>query len=140
MRRSITATFAILLALGGMACNQANRADVEDQINRSLEAAGLRDVSADQDAEKGVVTLTGEVADESQKERAEEIAKAEAAGQVVANEIAVRTPGLENQMEETQSALDDGIESNYEAQLVKNQLEEVSYDSNEGVLTLTGSV
>ena len=141
MQRSLTAIVALLLAVGGSACNRStNNPNVEAQINRSLEAAGLRDVSADQDVDKGVVTLTGEVLDENQKAQAEQIAKTEAGGQVVANEISVRPPGLENQMEETQSALDDGIESNYEAQLVKNQLEEVSYDSNEGVLTLTGSV
>ena len=140
MQRSLTAMLTLLLVAGSIACSRTNRPDVEAQINRSLEAAGLRDVSADQDADKGVVTLTGEVTDEGQKARAEQIAKAEAGGQIVANEISVRPPGLENQMQETQSALDDAIESNFEAQLVKNRLEEVSYDSKEGVLTLTGTV
>jgi osmotically-inducible protein OsmY len=141
MHRSLTAIVALLLAVGGSACNRStNNPNVEAQINRSLEAAGLRDVSADQDVEKGVVTLTGEVLDENQKAQAEQIAKTEAGSQIVANEISVRPPGLENQMDETQSALDDGIESNFKAQLVKNNLEAVNYDSEEGVLTLTGSV
>jgi hyperosmotically inducible protein len=141
MQRSLRAILGLLLVAGTVGCNRAaNNADVEEQINRSLEAAGLRDVSADQDADKGVVTLTGEVLDEGQKARAEEIAKAEAGGQIVANEISVRPVGLEGQMQETQSALDDGIENNYEAELVKNNLEAVSYDSREGVITLTGSV
>jgi osmotically-inducible protein OsmY len=141
MQRTLTEIVALLLAVGGSACNRStNNPNVEAQINRSLEAAGLRDVSADQDVEKGLVTLTGEVLDENQKAQAEQIAKTEAGGQIVANEISVRPPGLENQMDETQSALDDGIESNFKAQLVKNNLEAVSYDSEEGVLTLTGSV
>ena len=139
--RMLTAGMAVALISATIACNRSPKnPDVEKQINQSLNAAGLRDVSADQDADRGVVTLTGEVQAESDKMRAEDIAKSEAAGQVVANQISVRPPGEEDQMEETQSALDDGIESNYKAALVKNKLEHVDYNSKEGVLTLTGSV
>jgi hyperosmotically inducible periplasmic protein len=131
----------MLLVALGIACNRSPKnPEVEKQINQSLNAAGLRDVTADQNAAKGVVTLTGEVTAEGDKIRAEEIAKSAAAGQIVANQISVRPPGQEDQMKDTQSALDDGIESNYKAALVKNRLKGVDYKSKEGVLTLTGSV
>jgi hyperosmotically inducible protein len=112
---------------------------VEGEVERSLDAAGLRDVTADQD--QGVVTLSGEVASEEEKARAEEIAKSAATGQIVANEIAVRPPGMEGEARGMQSALDDGIEQNFKAKLIANKLNEgVDYDSQEGVLTLTGEV
>ena len=59
---------------------------------------------------------------------------------MVANEIAVRIPGAEDRMADTQSALDDGIEENFKAQLIQNKLDGVDYDSKEGVLTLKGNV
>ena len=43
-------------------------------------------------------------------------------------------------MADTQSALDDGIEENFKAQLIQNKLDGVDYDSTEGVLTLKGNV
>jgi len=132
---------ALVLALGSAACNRnRNHPDVESQIEKSLDAAGLRDVNADQDREKGVITLKGEVPSEADKQRADQIAKAESQGQVVANEIAVRVPGAEDRMADTQSALDDGIEENFKAQIIQNKLDGVDYDSKEGVLTLTGKV
>jgi osmotically-inducible protein OsmY len=63
--------------------------DVSDSIRKSLDQAGLKDVSVSQDRDKGVVTLGGHVAADASKSQAESIAKAIAAGQVVANQIAV---------------------------------------------------
>jgi hyperosmotically inducible periplasmic protein len=132
---------ALALVIGSAACNRnRNNPDVESRIEQSLDAAGLRDVNADQDREKGVVTLKGEVATEADKERADQIAKSESQGQIVANEIAVRPPGAEDRVADTQSALDDGIEENFKAQIVQNKLDGIDYDSNEGVLTLKGKV
>ena len=132
---------AFVLTIGSAACNRnRNNPDVEGQIKRSLDAAGLRDVKADQDRAKGVITLKGEVPTEADKDRADQIAKAESQGQVVANEIAVRAPGAEDRMADTQSALDDGIEENFKAQMIQNKLDGVDYDSKEGVLTLKGKV
>ena len=139
--RTWAAALAFLLITGGVACNRTARGpDVEKQINQSLDAAGLRDVKADQDRDKGVVTLKGEVQNEGDKAKAEEIAKSEAAGQVVANEIAVRIPGQESEMKTTDSALDDGIEDNYKAAITRNHLDDVKYDAKEGVITLSGTV
>ena len=140
--KMFAAGLALFLVVIGIACtkDRTDYPDVEAQVESSLDAAGLRDVSASQDADKGVVTLSGEVPSESDKARAEEIAKSAAGGQIVANEIAVRPPGMESETRGMQSALDDGIEENFEAALIKNKLEGVDYDSNEGVLTLTGQV
>jgi len=139
--KALAAGLALWMVIGGVACNRNPRnPEVKAEVERLLEAAGLQDVDTDQDVEKGVVTLTGEVSSESDKERAEEIAQSASAGQIIANEISVRPFGMESQMEDTQSALDDGIEDNYKAELSKNRLEGVNYDSREGVLTLTGTV
>ena len=67
--------------------------DVSGQIRRSLDDAGLKDVSVSQDRTKGVVTLTGSTPDDSDRSQAESIARSLAAGQVVADEIAVTPPG-----------------------------------------------
>src|ERR1019366_551882 len=71
--------------------------DVSDSIRKSLDQAGLKDVSVSQDRDKGIVTLGGHVAADADKAQAESIAKSIAGGQVVANEIAVRPPGLERE-------------------------------------------
>jgi hypothetical protein len=70
--------------------------DISDSIRKSLEQAGLKDVSVRQDRDKGVVTLGGHVAADAGKSQAESIANAIAAGQVVADQIAVIPPGSEN--------------------------------------------
>jgi osmotically-inducible protein OsmY len=70
--------------------------DVSESIRRWLDQAGLKDVSVSQDRDKGVVTLGGHVAVDAGRSQAESIAKAIATGQVVANQIAVISPGGES--------------------------------------------
>ena len=72
---------------------------VSDNIRKSLDQAGYKDVSVSQDRDKGVVTLSGTVATDSDKSQAESIAKAGAGSQVVADQIAVRPPGNESDRE-----------------------------------------
>ena len=74
--------------------------DVADNIRKSLDQAGLKDISVTQDRDKGVVTLGGKVTSENDKAQAESLAKSLAAGQVVADQIAVIPVGLENDREE----------------------------------------
>src|SRR5579862_3528642 len=69
--------------------------DVSDGIRSSLDQHGLKDISVSEDRDKGVVTLTGHVAADSDKAQAESLAKAIAGPQVVANEIIVTPPGGE---------------------------------------------
>jgi hyperosmotically inducible periplasmic protein len=125
-----------------MGCSDSNKSiDVTDNVRKSLDQAGYKDVSVSQDRDKGVVTLTGTVATDSDKAQAESIAKAGAGTQVVADEIAVRPPGNESDAKTIDSDVDKGIEKNLDAALVKNKLDKhVSYDVKNGVVTLKGDV
>lgn len=85
--------------------------------------------------------MTGTVLTESEKAEAESIAKTEASSQVVANEIAVRPPGIESEAKAVDADLDKAIEKNVEAVLIKNRLrKDVKFEVNNSVLTLTGDV
>jgi hypothetical protein len=59
-----------LLAVGTLAsCSgtPAKSPDVSDSIRKSLDQPGLKDVTVSQDRDKGVVTLGGQVANDSDK-------------------------------------------------------------------------
>jgi hyperosmotically inducible periplasmic protein len=128
----------ILLA----ACSAPTKApDVTGTIKDSLKDAGLRDVSVSQDRDKGVVTLSGNVAEESDKVRAAEIAKSVAGNQVVANEIAVVPRGIESDAKTVNKDLDEAIKKNLDAVLIRQSLhDDVKYDVRNGVVILTGNV
>jgi osmotically-inducible protein OsmY len=133
-----------LVVVGGLAgCSQpaAKSPDVADGIRKSLDESNLKDVSVTQDRDKGVVRLGGHVASDSDKARAESLAKAQAAGQVVANEVAVTPAGVESDAKAVNSNLDDGIKSNVDAALIGNKLNKiVRRDVKNGVVTLKGEV
>jgi hyperosmotically inducible periplasmic protein len=132
-----------VILVGALAgCSDTNKSpDVTDNIRKSLDQAGYKDVSVSQDREKGVVTLKGAVPTDGDKTQAESIAKSSAGAQVVADQIAVRPPGNESDAKTVDSDLDKGIEKNLDAMLVKNRLEKgVKYDVKNGVVTLTGDV
>jgi hyperosmotically inducible periplasmic protein len=115
--------------------------DVSGNIRNSLDQANLKDVSVSQDRDKGVVTLGGHVATEGDKSQAESIAKSMAIDQVVANEIAVLTPGAERDAKTVNSDLDKGIENNLDAALVQAKLHKtVKYNVKASVVTLSGDV
>jgi hyperosmotically inducible protein len=134
----------LLFAVGSMiACSKTSTksADVADTIRKSLDQAGLKAVSITQDRDKGVVTLSGNVAADADKKQAETIATSIAMGQVVANQIAVVPPGGESAAKAVNSDLDEGIEKNLDAALIQNQLhKDVTYDVKSGVVTLNGEV
>ena len=137
-------TLPMLFALVGMlACSgaTAKSPDVSDGIRKSLDQAGLKDVSVSQDRDKGIVTLGGQVASESDKSRAESVAKSFAGSQVVADQIAVIPVGVEKEAKAVNSDLDQGIEKNLDAALIQNKLHEsVKYAVKSAVVTLTGDV
>lgn len=115
--------------------------DVSDAIRRALDQPAFKDVSVSHDRDKGVVTLGGHVATDPAKAQAESIAKAIAGAQVVANQIAVITPGTESETKAVNSALDSGIGNNLDAALIQNGLQDkVKYAVKMGVVTLTGEV
>jgi len=134
--------FALLAAgiLGGCTGTAASP-DVSGSIRKSLDEAGIKDVSVSQDRDKGIVTLSGQVVSENYKSQAENIAKSLAGAQVVADQIAVVPVGVEKEAKAMNSDLDSGIEKNLDAALIQNNLHgDVNYEVTSGVVTLTGHV
>jgi hyperosmotically inducible periplasmic protein len=143
MRKVYSGLLALVVAgtLVGCTGKPAQSPEVSDNIRKSLDQAGLKDVSVSQDRDKGIVTLGGHVATDSAKAEAESLAKSIATGQVVANEVAVIPPGGESEAKAVNSDLDRGIESNLDAALIQNNLHKsVKYDVKNAVVTLTGEV
>jgi len=131
---------AAVIALVGCSTTATKSPAVSDDIRRSLDQANLKDVSVKQDRDKGVVTLSGHVAADSDKVQADSIAKSIAGGQVVANQIAVVPPN-DATAKTVNSDLDKGVEKNLDAALVQNKLHKnVKYSVKNGVVTLTGEV
>jgi len=137
-------TMLMLLAVGSLVgCSGTSKQspDVSDSIRNALDQAGLKAVSVTQDRDKGVVTLSGNVAADADKAQAESIAKSIATGQVVSNQIAVVPPGAEAEAKAVNSDLDAGIAKNLDAALIQNKCHKgVSYDVKSGVVTLIGEV
>jgi hyperosmotically inducible periplasmic protein len=140
----IRLSFLAVLMIGALTgCSTAptKSPDVSETIRKSLDQASLSDVSVSQDRDKGVVTLGGHVGSDADKSQAESIAKSNAAGQVVANQIAVVPPGVESEAKAVNSDLDKGIDKNMDAALIKARLNKsVEYDVKNGVVTLKGAV
>ncbi len=139
--KAISIVLLTLAIAATLACsNNAKAPDVTNNIRNALNQAGLNDVSVSQDRDKNVVTLTGKVANDDDKARAESIAKSIAGNQVVSNEIGVR-PNGDNTAKKVDSDLDSGIDKNLDAMLVQHRLKnDVRYDVNNGVVTLKGNV
>jgi hyperosmotically inducible periplasmic protein len=133
-------TLVILGALSG--CSSTPKSpDVTGPIRQALGSAGIKDVSVNQDRDKGVVTLSGQVPVDEQKSQAVSIATSLAQGQVVANEIAVVAPGVASEAKAINSDVDKGIAENLDAALIQNGLNKtVKYQVKNGVITLTGQV
>jgi hyperosmotically inducible protein len=128
-------------ALAGCSGTAAKSPDVSDTIRKSLDQAGFKDVSVNQDRDKGIVTLGGQVASENDKTQAETLAKSLAGAQVVADQIAVIPVGVEKETKAVNSDLDAGIEKNLDAALIQNKMHDnVKYEVKSGVVTLTGEV
>jgi len=142
--RRLSVTMLTLVTVGALVgCGGTTQksADVSDSLRTALDQAGLKDVSISQDRDKGIVTLGGHVASDSDKARAETVAKSLAGAQVVANEIAVMPPGGEKDAKTINADLDKGIEANLDAALIQNKMhDEVKYAVKSGVVTLTGDV
>src|ERR1700694_4534947 len=130
-------TFLTLLVVGTLlGCSGTTQSpDVSDSVRKSLDQAGLKDVSVSQDRDKGVVTLGGHVPSDADKGQAESIAKSIAGGQVVANQIAVIPPGAESDAKAVISDLDKAIEKNLDAALIENKMNKgVKYSVKNGVV------
>ena len=127
--------------LAGCSTSFNRAADVSGSIRTSMEQAGLKGVTVSQDRDKGVVTLGGSVAADEDKAKAESIARSMSGPQVVSNQIAVLPLGAENVAHRVNVDLDEGIESNLDAALIKDRLHDsVKYAVKNHVVTLTGNV
>ena len=134
-------TLVVSCTLAGCSARSTKSVDVSDSIRASLAKAGYKDVSVSQDRDKDVVTLGGHVSAANDKSQAEAIANIIAESQVVSNQIAVLPLGAESDAKRMNSDLDNGIESNLSAALIKNKLHEsVHYAVKNHVVTLTGEV
>ena len=141
---TLSSFIGVLLALyGSTGCTRPSTKspDVASPIRQSLNQAGLKDVSVDQDRDKGVVTLSGHVASDDAKSQAESIAKSIAGGEVVSNQVAVIPVGEEKIAKTVNSDLDKGIEKNLNAALVASRLNtNLKYDVKNRVVVLKGEV
>jgi hyperosmotically inducible periplasmic protein len=138
-----SAALALLVVGIFVGCSQTSMKspDVSGDIRKSLDQAGLKEVSVSQDRQKGVVTLGGHVAADGDKAQAESIAVSIAGGQVVSDQIEVIPRGAESDARAIDSDLDKGIEKNLDAALIQSKLHEsVKYDVKNLVATLTGEV
>ncbi|HEY1271310.1 MAG TPA: BON domain-containing protein [Terriglobales bacterium] len=143
--KALTMAIAISIVLMTAACSQqADRSNTsyKDAVKTSLEQADLKDVTVSEDADKNTITLGGALHSEDAKDRATDVAKANAGSRIVVNEISVQPVGQESQAKTVDSNLDDGIESNYKAALTEKGLNKqgIRFDAKNGVLTLKGNV
>ncbi len=141
--KMLVAALALLAvgALAGCSMTSAKSPDVSGSIRKSLDEAGLKDVSVNQDRDKGIVTLGGQVVSDNDKSQAESVAKSFAGTQVIADQIAVIPVGAEKAAKAVNSDLDAGIQNNLDAALIQNRLHDnVKYEVKSGVVTLTGNV
>jgi hyperosmotically inducible protein len=131
---------AMLFALG-CAQQRAASPSMKDSVENSLEQAGFKDVNVDEDRDKGVITLKGEVATDADKTRAEDVARQAAGNSIIANQLLV-TGADEGKAEDVAEKTDDAIEAAFKAYVEKNNLNNqyIRADAEKGVLTLSGDV
>ena len=140
--RLIAAMAALTLALSvGCSQQRANNPSMKGNVETSLQQAGFNKINVDEDRDKGVITIKGEVSTQADKERAEQIARQSSGNNVVANEILVT--GLNEEKAENVAAKgDDAIEARFKEWVAKNEMENqyIHANAKNGVLTLTGDV
>lgn len=122
--------------------NNASHPDDKDAVTSSLKQNNLGNVDVSQDRDKGVITLTGNVDSDQQKDMAASLAQSAAPGYTIANEVGVRPPAADN-AGAVQSDLDKGIEKNYEAMIKAHKPlddQSISESAKNGTLVIKGSV
>lgn len=144
MKRSplLIVCMTLLMSLAGWGQILGNGHSEADAVKNALKQADLADVTVSDDADKNTITLGGTVHSEQARAKATEVAKSAAGNRQIANEISVQPVGDESHAKAMASNLDDGIESNYKAELLSKHLDKQSihYQAKNGVLVLTGSV
>jgi hyperosmotically inducible periplasmic protein len=136
------AVVLFLSVLVGCSQQRANTPAMKDNVNNALTQNSLGQVKVDEDRDKGVITLKGDVETQAKKEEAERVAKEAAPGRVIANEIAVRPEGQEGTAKTIDKNTDDAIENEFRAQIAAHHWDDqhIHFNAKNGVLTLTGDV
>jgi hyperosmotically inducible periplasmic protein len=143
IRRGLFLSSAAVLAgaLSVAGCH-ANHADEKDAVTSSLKTNSLGEVSVSQDREKGVMTLSGNVATDAQKQQAGTLAQQAAPDYQIANEVGVRPPDTD-QAGAVASDLDKGIENNFKAAIKAHKAlddQSIHASAKNGTLEIKGSV
>ncbi len=142
--KNIMAALASLLLFAAIGCssNKASTPDVKDQVSKALDNAGYKDVKVAVNHDKELVTVSGDVKSEEDKNRAGELAKSAAQGYVISNEIGIRPEGVEHDARRIDSNVDDAIKKDFKAVIIAHRLEKqhIRFDAKNGVLTLKGDV
>lgn len=143
LRRGLLFTSAALLAgaLSVAGCHKSHP-DEKDAVTSSFKANGLGEVDVSQDRDKGVMTLTGKVATDDQKQRANSLAQQAAPDYQIANEIGVRPPDMNN-AGAVASDTDKGIEDNFKAAIKAHKAlddQSIRGSAKNGTLEIKGSV
>ncbi len=136
------ALFVILGAVLGCSKQRANTPAMKDNVEQALKQNGMDKINVDEDRDKGVITLKGDVGSEDQKGQAQQVAQQAAPGRVIANELAVRPQGMEDTAKKVESSTDDAIENHFKATIAANRWDNqhIRYNAKNGVLTLKGDV
>ena len=116
--------------------------DEKSAVTNSLENNKLGSVNVSQDRDKGVMTLSGNVASAADKDQAESIVKQAAPDYTVANEIGVRPPQEANSGS-VASNLDSAIEDNFKAAIKAHENlndQSIHASAKNGTLVIKGSV
>lgn len=136
-----TGLAGVLMVTG---CNNSPKyPDSKDAVTTALKQNDLGSIDVSQDRDKGVMTLTGNVASQDLKSQAESVTKQAAPDYTVADEIGVRPPDASSQASAVASDQDSAIEDNYKAELKKHRNlddQSISVKSKNGTVVLSGSV
>lgn len=115
--------------------------DVKTEVENALNQAGVSEITVGQDRDKGVITLSGDVLTQEDKQKADYVTKSVSGAAVVSNQIGVRPEGFESEAKSIDTNIDAAIAREFESALVaKNFDADVKYTVNNGVLTLNGDV
>ncbi len=139
---SAVAAATLLLAFAVACSQQRGNPSAKNLVKNTLKANGLGNVNVDEDRDKGVITLKGDVKSDQAKAQAQQLAAQAAPGRVIANELAVRPEGMEGQARKVESNTDDAIEHDFEAAIAAHKWDNqhIRYTAKNGVLTLKGDV
>ena len=138
----LLSSLAISLALISTACSKQASPSYKSSIQTALDQADLKDIRVSEDVDNNTITLTGTLHSDDAKQRATDIAKANAGNRIVVNQVSVEPVGAESEAKDIASNVDDGIENNYKAALISKGLnkQDIHFDAKNGILILKGKV